>query len=249
MPQPDRMEGTERATAGSRDLAAWQPAAVVWDLDGTLIESAPDLAAALNTLLNEHGQHGHAIDRVRPMIGGGVARLIERGFRAAGAPLAPEDCEELVPRFMALYTARATDRTHLVPHARDVLMQFYHAGLQQGICTNKPLSVTRLILDTLDIAGFFDSVVGGDSTPHKKPHPLPLQTCLQELGVGPGEALMVGDSGADVGAAQAAGVTVALVPDGYTGVPAESLGADLVLQDLSRLPACLGGGYPLRRVG
>jgi len=133
---------------------------------------------------------------------------------------------------------------YLVPQARDVLAQFYHAGLRQGICTNKPLSVTRLILDTLDIAGYFQSVVGGDSTAYKKPHPLPLQTCLGELGVGPGEALMVGDSGADVGAARAAGVAVALVPDGYTGVPAESLGADLVLEDLSRLPACLGGGYP-----
>jgi phosphoglycolate phosphatase len=244
MQPPDRTEGIERAPAGQQALAAWQPAAVVWDLDGTLIESAPDLAAALNTLLNEHDQHGHAIDRVRPMIGGGVARLIERGFRAAGAPLAPPDCEALVPRFMQLYTSRATDRTHLVPQARDVLAQFYHAGLRQGICTNKPLSVTRLILDTLDIAGYFQSVVGGDSTVHKKPHPLPLQTCLRELGVGPGEALMVGDSGADVGAARAAGVAVALVPDGYTGVPAESLGADLVLEDLSRLPACLGGGYP-----
>lgn len=246
MPQPDRTERSERTSPGRRELAAWQPAAIVWDLDGTLIESAPDLAAALNTLLNENGQHGHAIDRVRPMIGGGVARLIERGFLAAGAPLAADDCETLVPRFMQLYTARATDSTHLVPHAREVLMQFYHAGLRQGVCTNKPLAVTRVILDALDISGFFGSVVGGDSTPHKKPHPLPLQTCLKELGVGPGEALMVGDSGADVGAAQAAGVTVALVPDGYTGVPADSLGADLVLEDLSRLPGCLGGGYPLR---
>jgi phosphoglycolate phosphatase len=223
-------------------LAAWRPTAIVWDLDGTLVESAPDLAAALNTLLNEQGQHGHAVERVRPMIGGGVARLIERGFRAAGAPLAAPDCAALVPRFMALYTACATRSTRLVPHACDTLLHFYHAGIRQAICTNKPLGVTRLILDALDIAGFFHVVVGGDSTAEKKPHPLPLQTCLAQLGVEPGAALMVGDSGADVGAAQAAGVTVVLVPDGYTGVPAASLGADLVIENLSCLPALLGNG-------
>lgn len=232
-----------------RTLAAWRPAAIVWDLDGTLVESAPDLATALNTLLNEQGQHGHAVERVRPMIGGGVARLIERGFRAAGSPLAAEDCEALVPRFMELYTACATRSTRLVPHARDTLLHFYHAGVRQAICTNKPLGVTRLILDALDIAGFFTAVVGGDSTAEKKPHPLPLQTCLAELGVQAGEALMVGDSGADVGAAQAAGVTVVLVPDGYTGVPAASLGADFVIENLSRLPSRLGHGHGARRTG
>lgn len=235
MPQPEH------------PLATWRPSAIVWDLDGTLVESAPDLAAALNALLNEHDQHGHAVDRVRPMIGGGVAKLIERGFRAAGAPLAVEDCEALVPRFMSLYTACATDSTQLVSDAREVLSHFYHAGLQQALCTNKPLAVTRQILDVLDVAGFFQCVVGGDSTPHKKPHPLPLQSCLEALGIAPAEALMVGDSGADVGAARAAGVTVALVPDGYTGAPAQSLGADLVVTGLSQLPAMMGNGYPVRR--
>lgn len=241
MPQPE--------PNANRFLAAWRPAAIVWDLDGTLVESAPDLAAALNALLNQQGQHGHAVERVRPMIGGGVARLIERGFRAAGAPLAAGDCEALVPRFMALYTACATDSTRLVPHAREVLLHFYHAGIRQALCTNKPLGVTRQILDALDIAGFFASIVGGDSTPQKKPHPLPLQTCLAELGVRPEEALMVGDSGADVGAAQAAGVSVALVPDGYTGVPVASLGADLVIETLACLPGRLGNGFAERKAG
>ena len=105
MPQPDNPNG--------HTLTAWQPTAVVWDLDGTLVESAPDLATALNALLNEHGQHGHAVDRVRPMIGGGVSKLIERGFRAAGAPMAVEDCDELVPRFMALRNRRYGSPIHI----------------------------------------------------------------------------------------------------------------------------------------
>ena len=228
-------------------LRAWRPGAIVWDLDGTLVESAPDLATALNALLNEEGQYGHPVANVRPMIGGGVAKLIERGFRAAGAPLDPAACDELVPRFMELYTACATDHTHLVPHARDVLQHFYHAGIRQALCTNKPMSVTQLIIDSLDISGFFSCVVGGDSTAHKKPHPLPLQTCLQGLGAQPQEAVMVGDSGADVGAARAAGVTVILVPDGYTGVAAATLGADHVIKNLSDIPGWISASTGLKR--
>jgi phosphoglycolate phosphatase len=212
------------------------PAAIVWDLDGTLVESAPDLTTALNSLLNEQGQHGHPIDLVRPMIGSGVAKLIERGFRAAGAPLEVAARDALVPRFMELYTACATESTALVPHAREVLSHFYHGGIKQGLCTNKPYSVTRQILNALDINGFFISVIGGDSTGRKKPHPLPLMACLEELHTRPESALLIGDSGADVGAARAAKVPVILVPDRYTGVPAVSLGADYVVGKLADIP-------------
>jgi phosphoglycolate phosphatase len=221
------------------------PAAVVWDLDGTLVDSAADLATALNALLNEHGQQGHTVDNVRPMIGNGVVKLIERGFRAAGAPLDEAACDVLAPRFLELYMACATDQTRLVPSAREVLSYLHNAGARQALCTNKPYDVTMQILDALDVAGFFTVVVGGDSTTEKKPHPLPLQTCLEEMGVEPDDAVMIGDSGADVGSAQAAGVPVILVPDGYTGVPAVSLGADYVVGSLAEVPACLG---PRKRV-
>ena len=107
--------------------------------------------------------------------------------------------------------------------------------------------MTQLILDSLDISGFFSCVVGGDSTEHKKPHPLPLQTCLQGLGVRPEEVLMVGDSGADVGAARAAGVTVILVPDGYTGVAAATLGADHVIKNLADIPDWIGASTGMQR--
>lgn len=223
------------------------PTSIVWDLDGTLVESAPDLASALNTLLNEQGKHTHTVANVRPMIGGGVAKLIERGFRASGNPLDETAVEELVPRFMEIYTACATENTDLVPHAREVLNHFYLAGVKQGLCTNKPLSVTRLIVNALDIQGFFGSVIGGDSTPMRKPNPLPLLTCLEEMGARPEDALMVGDSGADVGAARAAGVPVILVPDGYTGVPAVSLGADFVVGNLSDIPDLIKPLPPLRQ--
>jgi phosphoglycolate phosphatase len=223
------------------------PAAIVWDLDGTLVESAPDLATALNALLNEQGQHGHTVANVRVMIGGGVAKLIERGFRSSGAPLDPEDVERLVPRFMKIYEACATDSTHLVPSAREVLEHYYHAGVKQGLCTNKPIAVTRQILDALDFKGYFDSIIGGDSTRAKKPHPLPLLTCLREMGIRPEDAIMIGDSGADVGAARSANVPVILVPDGYTGVPAVSLGADYVVGRLADIPSSIPPYPPLRQ--
>lgn len=226
--------------------AGFFPAAVVWDLDGTLVDSAADLATALNGLLIEQGLNTHAVDKVRPMIGHGVAKLIERGFRAAGAPLDTAGVERVLPRFMKLYTACATDNTRLVPNARDVLEHFYHAGLPQGLCTNKPSGVTRQILQALDIAGFFASVIGGDSTAARKPDPLPLTACLAELGAAPGAALMIGDSGADVGAARAAGVRVVLVPDGYTGEPADALGADWVVARLAEVTDLFPPPKPLR---
>jgi phosphoglycolate phosphatase len=215
------------------------PAAVVWDLDGTLVDSAADLAKALNELLLENGQHSHSVENVRTMIGAGVAKLIERGFRAAGAPVDASRRDAMMPRFMELYTACATETTQLVPHAREALEYFYHAGVKQGLCTNKPFTVTRLIVSTLDISGFFSSIVGGDSTAARKPHPLPLLTCLEELETRPEDAVMVGDSGADVGSARAAGVPVILVPDGYTGEPAVSLGADYVVGSLADLPGSM----------
>ena len=224
-----------------------RPDAIVWDLDGTLVESAPDLATALNALLNEHDCNGHPVDQVRPMIGAGVAKLIERGFRASGAPLDEATCEALLPRFMEIYTACATDSTHLVPGAREAVLRIYNAGLRQAICTNKPLSVTLQILDALDVRGFFGAVVGGDSTPAKKPDPLPLQRCLQELGVPAKRAAMVGDSAADVGTARACGVPVILVPDGYTGVSADALGVDYTVQRLADIPGLLLQGEPVRQ--
>ena len=223
------------------------PEAIVWDLDGTLVDSAADLATALNTLLNEQGQQGHTVENVRPMIGAGVAKLIERGFRASGAPLDETARDALVPLFMDIYTGCATDNTALIPHAHAVLNHFYHAGIKQGLCTNKPHSVTRLILNSLAITGFFGSIVGGDSTSMRKPDPLPLLTCLEELGVRPENAVMVGDSGADVGAARAAKVPIILVPDGYTGVPAVSLGADFVVGNLADIPDSIPPHPPMRQ--
>ncbi len=212
-----------------------RPAAVIWDLDGTLVDSAPDLSTALNTVLEEQGQPVYEIAQVRTLIGGGVAKLIERAWRGHGVDLDAAGIAALLPRFMDIYSDCATEQTALRPAAGEVLAHFQQQGVKQGLCTNKPEAVTHQILHALGIHEVFSSIIGGDSTAQRKPHPLPLQTVMAQLGVKPQESLMIGDSGADVGAARAAGVKVILVPDGYTGVPAETLGADYVLESLSSL--------------
>lgn len=210
--------------------------AIIWDLDGTLVESAPDLAKALGLLLNEQDLLGHPVELVRTMIGGGVPKLIERGFRSAGKKLDSESRDALVPRFMEIYMTCCAENTTLMPGARDALLSFYNAGVIQGICTNKPYEVTRRILHNLDVFGFFDSIVGGDSTAVQKPNPLPLQTCLEELDVRAEDAVMVGDSATDVKTARALDMPVILVANGYTAIPAAELGADYVVENLSELP-------------
>jgi len=110
-------------------------------------------------------------------------------------------------------------------------------NIPMGVCTNKPEDLSRQILDGLDLSGFFSSIIGGDSTPTRKPDPQPLLRCLDELATAPQAGLMIGDSAVDVDAARAAGVTVAVVPWGYRTQAVEDLGADFVLHDLKTLPS------------
>jgi phosphoglycolate phosphatase len=210
--------------------------AIVWDLDGTLVDSGADLASALNSVLKHHGFAGHPVETVRSMIGNGVPKLLERGFRRAGIPMEPAQLDAVLPVFMATYTACATRCTRPYPNVVEVLDHFHNEGIPMGLCTNKPETISRKILTDLGLAVYFDSVVGGDSTRARKPHPLPLQTCLDELGVAAESSLMIGDSAADVGAARAAGVSIGVVTWGYTRVPVGDLGADFVLDSLTNLP-------------
>jgi phosphoglycolate phosphatase len=212
------------------------PTAVIWDLDGTLIDSAPDLATALNVLLRENNRAALETDAVRSMIGNGVAKLVERGFQATGDAVPEGDLKGLVTRFLTIYEIRATDQTQLYDGALTALQIFHDAGIRQAICTNKPEAVTRLILEGLSISRFFSAVVGGDTTAEKKPNPLPLSDCLQALGVSPVDSLFVGDSAVDVATAKAVNMQVGIVSHGYAREPVKALGADFVIDDLRTLP-------------
>ena len=213
----------------------FQPTAIVWDLDGTLVDSAPDLAAALNTVLDKRGFFTLPITEVRQMIGNGVPKLVERGFNAVGVRPDPAQLDELVAMFAREYKACATDNTRPYPGIVKALQDIHGMNIPMGVCTNKPEAFTRQILAGLGLAGYFSSVVGGDSTNARKPDPEPLLACLRGLVSEPASSLMIGDSVHDVHAAHAAGVIIGVVPWGYRSAPVEDLGADFILHDPARL--------------
>ena len=214
----------------------YYPTAVIWDLDGTLIDSAPDLATALNVLLRENNRPALHTDIVRTMIGDGVGKLVERGFAATGKAICSPNIPGLTDRFMKIYEIRATDKTRLYEGAEEALQIFHDAGIRQAICTNKPEAVARQILEGLGIAELFDAVVGGDTTDRKKPDPLPLRDCLQALGVNAMDAILIGDSAVDVATARAVNVQVGIVSHGYARDPVSTIGADFIIDDLRTLP-------------
>jgi len=217
----------------------FQPTAIVWDLDGTLVDSAPDLASALNTVLDKRGFFTHSIDVVRTMIGNGVPKLVERGFNAVGMRLDPAQLDELVAMFVKEYKTCATERTRPYPYIVETLEKIHGMNIPMGVCTNKPEAFTKQILEGLSLAKYFSSVVGGDTTSTRKPDPQPVLACLRGLVSEPESSLMIGDSVHDVHAAHAAGVTVGVVPWGYRSAPVEELGADFVLHDLAALPGMI----------
>ena len=217
----------------------FQPTAIVWDLDGTLVDSAPDLASALNTVLDKRGFFSHSIDVVRTMIGNGVPKLVERGFNAVGMRLEPAQLDELVAMFVKEYRACATDQTRPYPGVVEALQKIQAMNIPMGVCTNKPEGLTTQILEGLGLATYFSSVVGGDTTSTRKPDPQPVLACLRGLVSEPASSLMIGDSIHDVHAAHAAGVVVGVVPWGYRSAPVEELGADFVLRDLAGLPGLI----------
>jgi phosphoglycolate phosphatase len=214
------------------------PEAILFDLDGTLADSVPDIAGALNDLLEEQGHRQFALDEVRLMVGGGVPKLIERSLRKLELPHGSNDITPLAKRFLELYAPRATRLTKLFPGVYDLVEKLHGQGIGLGVCTNKPEAVSRSMLEDLGIAPMMGAVVGGDTLPVKKPDPGPMLAALEQLNCPPERGLMVGDSGADTGAARAAGVPVILVSFGYTLTPVQELDCDGIVDsfdDLSKL--------------
>jgi phosphoglycolate phosphatase len=209
---------------------------VIFDLDGTLVDSAPDIQVAVNKLLAQHGRKPLSLDVVTTMIGDGAPKLVERAFDATGDRPSPEGLPALTRRFLSFYEGHTTDLTRPYPGVPEALERLRSAGLRLGICTNKPEGPTRELLRDLGLAPFFGAVFGGDTMEGvKKPDPRLIQAVLDALDADRLKAVMVGDNANDVGAARAAGIPVILRAAGYTPVPAEQLGADRVIHDFREL--------------
>jgi phosphoglycolate phosphatase len=212
-------------------------AVVAFDLDGTLVDTAPDLVASLNAVLAERGLAPLPLSAARVMVGRGARALIEQGFSAAGEPLDEAETPGLLARFIEIYLGCIAEESRPFQGARAALDALAAAGASLCVCTNKPTNLSLALLDALGLLTRFAAVVGPDRAPAPKPDPRHLLTAIEAAGGRADRAIMVGDSAVDVGAARAAGVPIVLVPFGYTEIPAAELGGDHVIESFDALPA------------
>lgn len=215
---------------------------VLIDLDGTLINTAPDLAASVNRMLQDLGRPGFPEPVVATWIGNGVKRLVKRAL--VGAMDGEPDgglFERGYARFLAHYGAHVADLSRPYPGAAGALRDLRAKGLPLVCITNKAEAFTTPLLRALSLDQYFDLVLSGDTLARCKPDPLPLQYACEQFQVSPDDAVLVGDSENDIQAARAAGSAVICVRYGYNqGVDLDSLGPDLLVDSLSALPACIG---------
>jgi phosphoglycolate phosphatase len=210
--------------------------AVIFDLDGTLVDSAADIAVALNAAFAPLGVAAFDHGDVKAMIGAGSAVLVERAAAAAGLPMDAAGRAAILDRFMEVYKVVSAEGRGLYPGAIETLDVLKRDGWRLALCTNKPAAVTMIAVKALGLSPYFDTVVGARDDLAKKPAPDMIAACLVPHGIAPAEAVMVGDSAADHGAARAAGTAVVLVDFGYSKVPVASLAPDAVVSALSDIP-------------
>jgi phosphoglycolate phosphatase len=208
---------------------------VVYDLDGTLADTATDLMAALNAVLTRQGLTPLPVADAKSMLGAGGRALIERGFLASGGGLTPMTLEALYGDFLAHYNAHIADHTRLYPGVEAALAGFARAGWRQAICTNKIEASARLLMEKLGVADRFAFICGQDTFGVGKPDPKPLIGTIAAVGGLSVRALMVGDSATDIKTARAAGLPVIAVDFGYTSVPVDELGPDRAISHFDEL--------------
>ncbi|WP_421781263.1 HAD family hydrolase [Kiloniella litopenaei] len=212
---------------------------LVFDLDGTLIESAPDLALSLQILLKSEGRREPDLVEVKSMIGDGATKLVERGYAATGAALSKEEQKEKVKKFLDIYSENLVIETYLYENCRRVLENLKAAGWKLLICTNKPYAPTLEIMNRFDLNGLFDKAVGGDSYTVKKPDPDHILKLLEETGFNPEQAIMIGDGVNDVLAAKNAGIPSILFTHGYGTEAAKAQNPDIIIDGFHQLESAI----------
>lgn len=208
------------------------PDLVAFDLDGTLADTGPDLAASLNHALSRLGRAEIEQAEVRAMVGQGARMLIRRGLAATGE-VSDVLLAEALPLFMDFYADHICDGTRPFDGVEEALDALRAEGVALALCTNKPEGLTHLLLDALGWTGRFDSVVGGDSLPVRKPDPAPLIEAIRLAGGG--RSVFVGDSITDADTARAAGLPFVAVRFGFSDRPVEALGADRIIDRFEEL--------------
>ena len=217
---------------------------LLFDLDGTLADTALDLCETMNVILELHGRTRVPQERVRHLVGGGARLLLERGFRETGAPADQAQLDRSFNEFIDYYGKHIADHTKLWPGVRDQLDRLAERNALLGVCTNKPERLSRQLLEMLGIDRYFPVVIGGDTLPVKKPDPEHLFEAIRRLDGDAGHSVMVGDSDADIEAARNARIPSICVSFGYTRVPVAELGADVVIDHFDAFPAALATLLP-----
>jgi len=206
---------------------------LAFDLDGTLIDSAPDLAGAVNALFGELNLPAVELEHIRRWVGDGAPILLQRALAHVGAN---QTSAELFPRFTVHYGDNAVKLTTVYPAVAETLAELEALGCRMGVCTNKPLAATLQVLKAFGLARYFGAVIGGDSLPQRKPQPEPLWRMIEQLGGTVEQAVMIGDSSVDLACAEAAGIPAIIIPSGY-GM--ETPRADLTIGSFGELRALL----------
>ena len=212
-------------------------ATIVFDLDGTLVDTAPDLVSTLNLLLAREGIAALPLSDARDMIGQGARALIARGFAAGGAPLDEPKLSALFVDFIDHYLAHIADESRPFPGVLAAMDSLATEGARLAVCTNKRTDLSVALLDAIGLTHRFAAIVGPDAAPAPKPAAAHLITTIERAGGRVERAVMVGDSASDAGAARAAGVPLVLVSFGYTKTPARELDPDVLIDHFDELPA------------
>jgi len=216
------------------------PRIVVFDLDGTLVDTAPDLIAALNHVLVREGIAPLPLKAARNMIGAGARKLIERGLEVEGVTKSSGEMDRLMKDFIAYYADHIADASVPFEGLETALDELEAKGFRFAVCTNKLEWLSKLLLDRLDLSRRFAAICGADTFGVAKPDPVILQQTLARAGGGLAGAIMVGDAGPDVGVARRAGIPVIGVEFGYTDVPIAELKPDRLIGHMRELPAAVG---------
>lgn len=209
---------TPPAGAPERGPAGEWPRAVLFDLDGTLVDTGPDIAAAINRMLVAMGRQTYSVDRVLEWVGEGAPRLVQRALTGGTDDRRPfaEELERGLALFYEHYSARICVHSEPYPYTRRVLDSLRASGIRTGCVTNKPEGLSRQLLDALALTPMFDVIVGGDTLEFKKPRPEPIHHACRVLDLSPDDVAYVGDSMTDCRAAAAANVTMIVVTYGYS---------------------------------
>jgi len=216
-----------------------QAPTVVFDLDGTLVDTAPDLIGALNFVLDREGLPPVPLHAARNMIGAGARKLIERGLELEGRIVSPQDLARLTGDFIDYYAGHIADASRPFEGLEAALDRLAAAGCRFAVCTNKLEWLSKRLLDQLALSSRFAAICGADTFGVSKPDPAILRQTVARAGGELSSTIMVGDAGTDIGAARRAGVPVIGVSFGYTDVPIADLKPDRLINHMRELPAAV----------